>query len=269
MVQEISSWNMRADQARAHASARVWAQPIPPHGAHIVAALMANKAQAIARPESAQFTGSTSAQTARQSEHRMQRHLCWPWLLIAVALATGCTTSPRPDGPTESVPVPLAESSLPPAEPLASESTEPPAPLPDPELTDGQARRDRALTALGVRYRYGGNTPETGFDCSGLIGWIYQDRADELPRSSLALSRVPAKDVAREQLQISDLLFFRINRARTISHVGMYMGDGQFIHAPSSGGRVRVESIDSPYWAARLVKARRLPVGSKHDARMQ
>lgn len=199
----------------------------------------------------------------------MQRRLRWPCLLIAVALATGCATSPRPDSPAESVPIPLAESSLPPAEPLAIESAESPDPSTDQELPDGHARRDRALTALGVRYRYGGGTRESGFDCSGLIRWIYQDRADQLPRSSLALSRFPAEDVAREQLQIADLLFFRINRARTISHVGMYMGDGQFIHAPSSGGKVRIESIASPYWAARLVKARRLPAKPQQDAATQ
>lgn len=157
------------------------------------------------------------------------------------------------------MPVPLAESVPPAAEPLVP--NEPPAPpfaALAPEYADALARRDRALSALGIRYRYGGNTPESGFDCSGLIRWIYHDRAEQLPRSSLSLSRVPAEDVSREQLQIGDLVFFRINRARSITHVGMYVGDDQFVHAPSSGGKVRVERLDSPYWSARLVKARRL-----------
>lgn len=184
-------------------------------------------------------------------------------LLIVGTLACSCASSPKTEPGPASVPIPLAESPTASAEPLAT--TEPPAPplaTLAPVSAEAMARRDRALSAVGVRYRYGGNTPETGFDCSGLVRWIFHDRAAELPRSSLSLSRVPAEDVGRAQLQIADLVFFRINRARTITHVGMYVGDGEFVHAPSSGGRVRLESLDSPYWAARLVKARRLPAAN-------
>ncbi|MDZ4813986.1 MAG: C40 family peptidase, partial [Pseudomonadota bacterium] len=127
----------------------------------------------------------------------------------------------------------------------------------------GDPRIERALGALGTRYRYGGNTPESGFDCSGFVRWIYQEIAGQLPRSAHALSQVKASEVERDALQPGDVLFFRINRSRAITHVGMYVGNGQFIHAPSSGGRVRVESVQAPYWRARLVKARRWALPDK------
>lgn len=127
----------------------------------------------------------------------------------------------------------------------------------------GDPRIERALGALGTRYRYGGNSPESGFDCSGFVRWIYQEIAGQLPRSAHALSQVEASEVERDALQPGDVLFFRINRSRAITHVGMYVGNGQFIHAPSSGGRVRVESVQAPYWRARLVKARRWALPGK------
>ena len=183
-----------------------------------------------------------------------RRH--WPLLLIAFAALSGCSvTADRDTAPdTRSEALPLADS------PLATAITIP-EPAAEPTSSETAARNnpliERALGALGVRYRYGGNTPETGFDCSGFVRWIFQDLVAQLPRSAQALSQVTAPEVARDQLQPADLVFFRITRARNISHVGMYVGNGQFIHAPSSGGRVRVDLLDAPYWRARLVKARR------------
>jgi cell wall-associated NlpC family hydrolase len=177
------------------------------------------------------------------------------WCAMAVAALAGCAVTPSSQTPAGSAsePLPLADSEPADIEPLTE-------PEPDPE-TIAKARThpliERALGVLGTRYRYGGNSPETGFDCSGFVRWIYQDIAAALPRSANALAQVDAPDIVRDALHPADLLFFRINRKRSISHVGMYLGNGQFVHSPSSGGKVRVDSMDAPYWRARFVKARR------------
>jgi cell wall-associated NlpC family hydrolase len=181
--------------------------------------------------------------------------LLWRLAVLAAfgAALVGCA-SLRESGapaPSASEPLPLAEDGSIDIQPLAPEPEAP------GEVSTINPLIERALSALGTRYRYGGNTLETGFDCSGFVRWVFHDIATQLPRSAHALSEVEAPLIERDALQPADVLFFRINRARTISHVGIYMGNGQFIHSPSSGGRVRVESIDSPYWRARLVKARR------------
>jgi cell wall-associated NlpC family hydrolase len=174
---------------------------------------------------------------------------------IMVAL-TGCVSSPSSQYPQTSAsePLPLADASPFVVEPLAEE------PTPAAEAAETIRTHpliERALGALGTRYRYGGGSLETGFDCSGFVRWIYHDIAAQLPRSAQALSQVEATEVTPDALQPADIVFFRINRSRAITHVGMYVGNGQFIHAPSSGGRVRIESMETPYWRARLVRARR------------
>jgi hypothetical protein len=115
----------------------------------------------------------------------------------------------------------------------------------------------RALSLLGVHYRFGGNTPETGLDCSGLVRLVYGDTLGlPLPRRSEEISRVgPA--VAPSELQPGDLVFFNTLR-RAFSHVGIYIGNNQFVHAPSSGGSIRVENLGADYWTRRFDGARRL-----------
>ena len=115
----------------------------------------------------------------------------------------------------------------------------------------------QALFAVGVRYHYGGNSPDTGFDCSGLVAHVF-DRAwgVALPRSAEEQRNV-GRAVKRTDLQPGDLVFYN-TRNRPFSHVGIYLGDGNFVHAPRPGQRVRVESIDTPYWRARFNGARRL-----------
>jgi hypothetical protein len=115
----------------------------------------------------------------------------------------------------------------------------------------------RALSLLGVNYRWGGNTPETGLDCSGLVRLVFHDTLGlPLPRRSDEISRVGG-DVSPTELQPGDLVFFNTLR-RAFSHVGIYIGNNQFVHAPSSGGAVRVESLGASYWSARFDGARRL-----------
>jgi cell wall-associated NlpC family hydrolase len=116
---------------------------------------------------------------------------------------------------------------------------------------------EHALSFMGVKYRRGGSKPESGLDCSGLVGLVFRDVSGlELPRRAEEISRLGQR-VSRGELQPGDLIFFNTVR-RTISHVGIYLGDGQFIHAPASGGRVRIESIELPYWIKHFSAARRI-----------
>ena len=117
----------------------------------------------------------------------------------------------------------------------------------------------RALGLVGTPYRYGGNTPDGGFDCSGLIGSVYRDAAGiSLPRSTRELSAMRTPDVRRDALQSGDLVFFATNGGRTVSHAGIYVGDGRFVHAPSSGGTVRLDSLDNVYWQRVYLDAKRV-----------
>lgn len=105
----------------------------------------------------------------------------------------------------------------------------------------------RALALVGTPYRYGGNTPEGGFDCSGLVGYVFRDAAGiQLPRTSADLGAMNRPEIPQNRLQSGDLVLFA--SGRRISHVGIYVGEGRFVHAPNSGGTVRLDSIDSPGW---------------------
>ena len=115
----------------------------------------------------------------------------------------------------------------------------------------------RAMDLLGVPYKWGGNAPETGLDCSGLVRHVFEDAAGlVLPRRAIEMSRAGAP-VGRGDLQPGDLVFFNTLR-RAFSHVGIYIGEGRFVHAPSAGGKVRVERLSGSYWANRFNGGRRL-----------
>ncbi len=115
------------------------------------------------------------------------------------------------------------------------------------------AAREVVMVALGlldVGYRFGGNNPEAGLDCSGMVRFIYRQATGvELPHNAAAMARL-ARPVSNAELQAGDLVFFN-TLGYPFSHVGVYLGDGTFIHAPSTRGRVRVESLDLPYFAQR------------------
>jgi cell wall-associated NlpC family hydrolase len=129
------------------------------------------------------------------------------------------------------------------------------------QMRDGAS--DMVLTAmnfLGVPYKRGGNTEETGFDCSGFtrhifektIGLVLPRRADEQAQSASLIA------IARDELKPGDLVFFNTLK-RTFSHVGIYVGEGKFIHSPRAGGEVRVEDMRVAYWNQRFTGARRAP----------
>jgi cell wall-associated NlpC family hydrolase len=154
---------------------------------------------------------------------------------------------------------PLRAQPSAPAEPPASASV--PSATPRGQIWDWtSASADFALQALshlGVPYRFGGNDPKVGFDCSGLVKFVARSVLGiDLPRTSDAMARVGSA-VARDALEVGDLVFFN-TRGGANSHVGIYIGDGRFVHAPSRRGQVRVEEVDSAYWRARFNGARRL-----------
>ncbi|RZJ03226.1 MAG: peptidoglycan endopeptidase [Haliea sp.] len=112
-----------------------------------------------------------------------------------------------------------------------------------------------ALGLVGTPYRYGGNTPETGFDCSGLIGHVYRVRADiASPRTVASLSGWGQPVNARDA-RTGDLVVFTQGGAAT--HAGIYVGEGRFVHAPSTGGTVRLDRLSSTYWSRQPTAFRR------------
>jgi cell wall-associated NlpC family hydrolase len=115
----------------------------------------------------------------------------------------------------------------------------------------------QALAYLGVPYRYGGEDPLRGFDCSGLVRHVARSVLQvDLPRRSEAIA-LQGRAVRRNELQVGDLVFFN-TRGRRNSHVGFYLGEGRFVHAPARNGQVRIESVEDAYWRQRYNGARRL-----------
>ena len=116
----------------------------------------------------------------------------------------------------------------------------------------------RAIGLVGTPYRYGGDTPEGGFDCSGLVDFVFRDAAGlALPRSTGELIDLDAPSVGRDDLQPGDLVFFSPGGGQ-VSHIGIYVGEDRFVHAPSSGGTVRLDSLDSAYWKRSYRGAKRV-----------
>ncbi|WP_246185341.1 C40 family peptidase [Pandoraea morbifera] len=127
-----------------------------------------------------------------------------------------------------------------------------------PERSAGQEEITlEAMSLVGIPYRYGGNTPDSGFDCSGLVRYVVARAAGvNLPRTTADMSGVGTV-LERDELASGDLIFFNTT-GRAHSHVGIYVGQGKFVHAPNSGGTVRLESLYIPYWARRIDGVRRV-----------
>jgi cell wall-associated NlpC family hydrolase len=114
-----------------------------------------------------------------------------------------------------------------------------------------------ALNLIGVRYRWGGNAPDSGLDCSGFVRYVFRDTLGlSLPRRAAEMSRVGEK-VRLADLKPGDLVFFNTVR-RAVSHVGIYIGDKKFVHSPSTGSTIRVDEMDNGYWEKRFTGARRI-----------
>lgn len=114
-----------------------------------------------------------------------------------------------------------------------------------------------AVSLADTPYRYGGNSATSGFDCSGFVGHVYrQSLGVSLPRTSHEISRV-GKQIGQSELRPGDLVFYNTQNA-SFSHVGIYVGDGKFVHSPRSGERVRTEQMQMSYWQTRYNGARRV-----------
>jgi cell wall-associated NlpC family hydrolase len=128
--------------------------------------------------------------------------------------------------------------------------------------TNGYFERARevtiqALALIGVNYKWGSDSPERGFDCSGLVTHVFQQVAGiVLPRNSQGMSKVGEK-IDKSDLQPGDLVFFNTRR-RPFSHVGIYIGEERFVHAPRRGGEVEVQNMQGRYWKSRYNGARRV-----------
>ena len=169
----------------------------------------------------------------------------WVLLFSAIAFLAACASGPQRRQPTYRTPH-SALADLPPRAPSAASA--------------GEANDIlfRAIGLVGTPYRWGGNTPAGGFDCSGLIDYIYRTATGiKLPRTSHDMASMHARKVRKmTQLASGDLVFFDIGGA--ISHVGVYVGKGRFVHAPNSGGTVRLDDIDGPYWGNHFAYGRRV-----------
>jgi cell wall-associated NlpC family hydrolase len=166
---------------------------------------------------------------------RFTRTATLPALFAVAALATGCAGAPS---------TPAAR--------------EPGRVLVEPRAADdaiGGAIADVAMGMVGTRYRYGGTDPIEGFDCSGLVHYSYAQAGYRVPRTSHELFRA-ARKIAVGEADPGDLMFFQDQTK--LSHVGIYIGDGLFVHAPASGQNVSVASLDTPYYQQHLVAVGRL-----------
>jgi cell wall-associated NlpC family hydrolase len=139
------------------------------------------------------------------------------------------------------------------------------AALQDAQATPSTSARirtvlQRAFTLLGTPYRWGGTSPEGGFDCSGLVGYVFRTIGIDLPRVSRSMANEGTAVADRTALTEGDLVFF--GKRGRVDHVGIYIGQGKFVHAPRTGRDVTVSSLDSGYWSNKYLQARRLATGT-------
>ena len=162
--------------------------------------------------------------------------------LSALSLLLACLTAQAADLPADGQPVPIAA---------------------EDGGWSGPAQEIliNALSLTGIKYKYGGISPETGFDCSGFVRYVFQQAANlTLPHGARALSQL-GQTVPLDQLRPGDLVFFNTLKS-AFSHVGIYLGDNRFIHAPSSGGGIHVVNMNDAYWSERFNGARRIEVAA-------
>ncbi len=117
---------------------------------------------------------------------------------------------------------------------------------------------DRAHELLGTPYKWGGASVEQGFDCSSLLVYLFKTQANiQIPRTTAAMHRSTAATIKRDALKPGDAVFFRGNGRGQVSHVGLYIGEGKFIHSPRTGKNVRIDSLSNRYWNKHYTTAKR------------
>jgi cell wall-associated NlpC family hydrolase len=130
---------------------------------------------------------------------------------------------------------------------------------------DGFAQKllGKAMQLIGVKYRYGGTSPETGLDCSGYVQYVYKSAVGvSLPRTASQQARV-GENIGTQDVRPGDMVFFN-TRGFSNSHVGIYVGNGMFVHSPNSRSKVRFDTLDSGYWKKHYTGARRVSKGSNN-----
>jgi cell wall-associated NlpC family hydrolase len=181
-----------------------------------------------------------------QTMHRTNLHL----LLITAALASAALL-----GGCASVSAPSAARSRAPAVERVTVPVVRERAADEALLSPGRIVAELAMGMVGTPYRYGGTDPEQGFDCSGLVFYAYGQVGHDVPRTSREQFRA-ARKIALDHVGAGDVMFFQ-DEAK-LSHVGIYVGDGLFVHAPAKGQRVTVASIQAPYYQQHLVAVGRL-----------
>ena len=117
---------------------------------------------------------------------------------------------------------------------------------------------DRAHALLGTPYKWGGTSAEQGFDCSSFLVYLFKTEANiHIPRTTAAMHRSTAATVKRNELKPGDAVFFKGNGRGQVSHVGLYIGEGKFIHSPRTGKNVRIDSLGNNYWNKNYTGAKR------------
>ena len=149
------------------------------------------------------------------------------WAFLLVGLSACAPTPVRPPPPPS----------------ISREPNPPEVPAVPAENELGQRAAEIARSYVGFRYHYGGSSPHEGFDCSGLVWYVYRTLGVEVPRRADE-QRVSARPVALEELAPGDLVFFKT----PVDHVGIYLGDGEFVHAPKTGRRVTTARLDAPFF---------------------
>lgn len=165
----------------------------------------------------------------------VDRHLARVATLVFVIAAAGCSTAP-PANQESSTVLSIGLSS---------------------RVTPEQASDITiyAVSLVGTPYRHGGNTPDAGFDCSGLIGHVFKTRADLVTPRTVRILQYWGQSVQIDRVRTGDVVVFAQNDVAT--HAGIYVGEGRFVHAPSTGGAVRLDHLNSKYWSSQRVSFRR------------
>lgn len=188
---------------------------------------------------SAHYPGHPRPAPVPRARRRPLRQALLPALCLPLLLAlAACSSSPRrSEAPARAAPA-LRVVDVAPSDPVRANDV-----------------LMRALGLVGTPYRWGGNTPAGGFDCSGLVGFVFRDAAQlALPRTTREIAKVKAGKPPRDRLAPGDLVLF----GQPTFHIGIYVGEGRFVHAPSTGGTVRLDRLDGPYWGRHYDGARRL-----------